>query len=61
MAKATVYYPRAEMLHRTDRLPRRRCSQCGYGHQGQHEVCEVCREKADVTQCEPKSGESHGG
>jgi len=50
MAKDRGYYP-VGLFHKTDRLPRRKCAKCGYTHQGQHEVCEVCREKADVTRC----------
>ena len=48
MAKERGYYP-IGLFHKTDRLPRRRCPKCGYTHQGQDEVCEVCREKAPVT------------
>jgi hypothetical protein len=47
MAKERGYFPR-ELFHKTDRLPRRRCPTCGYTHQAQDEVCEVCREKAPV-------------
>ncbi len=50
MAKPRGYYPRA-LFHTTDRVPRRRCPKCGYSHQGQHEVCEVGREKVAVTRC----------
>jgi hypothetical protein len=51
MAKALrIYYP-GQLFHPTDRLPRRRCPHCGYTHQGQHEECEVCRERVAVTRC----------
>ncbi len=50
MAKPRGYYPRA-LFHTTDRVPRRRCPKCGYSPQGQHEVCEVGREKVAVTRC----------
>ncbi len=50
MAKPRGYYPRT-LFHKTDRVPRRRCPKCGYRHQGQHEVCEVCRAKVAVTRC----------
>ena len=52
MAKAMVYYPLGELLHKTDRLPRRRCPQCGYGYQGQHEVCDPCRQAVKAERCE---------
>ena len=48
MAKERGYFPR-ELFHKTDRLPRRRCPECVYTHQGKDEVCEVCRAKAEVT------------
>lgn len=52
MAKATVSSPLSELLHRTDRLPRRKCSQYGSTHQGQDEHCEVWKQRVETVRCE---------
>ncbi len=56
MAKERGYYP-IGLFHKTDRLPRRRCPQCGYTHQGQHEVCEVCRQCVETVRRESVESE----
>jgi hypothetical protein len=52
MAKATVSYPLGEMLHRTDRLPRRHCRESGSPHQGQDERGEVWKQRVETVRGE---------
>jgi hypothetical protein len=52
MAKPYRYYPRELFFHPGDRLPRSRCPKCGYTHQGQNELCDVCVAQVKVTRRE---------
>ena len=53
MAKRLRHYP--WYAYCSDRpAQRQRCPRCGYTHQGQHAVCDPCRERVEVTRREPE-------